>query len=209
MVLKRILLLYFVATIKARSLQARSIGLKEVIPEVRTEESQVLSRVKRFPTIGFLTFAFSVINTFVLIIQNVLVNNNNNNNNNNSNNNNNGNSNMNMNGRRLFRMLNTLIMNGSEMLFPGSTVQAKDNESTALVELVTTNQTERTVQRASTTESPSSSPVKTVNLSFVKDKAAVEDMVKSLIDGDLSTNQVPPGMRWDVLQLLNKRMKEQ
>ena len=66
-----------------------------------------MSRQKRFPALGFLTLLFSLLNSLLLVVQTVLVNNNNNNNNknnnnnNNNNDNNNNNENMNMNGKML------------------------------------------------------------------------------------------------------------
>ena len=35
--------------------------------------TKVLSRQKRFPALGFLTFAFSLLNSLLLIVQNVMV----------------------------------------------------------------------------------------------------------------------------------------
>ena len=34
---------------------------------------KLLSRQKRFPALGFLTFAFSLLNTLLLLVQNVMV----------------------------------------------------------------------------------------------------------------------------------------
>merc|ERR1719438_42177 len=78
-------------------------------PEVFT-----LSRGRRqLPALGFLTLLISLLNSVLLVVQTVLVNNNNNNNNNNDNNNNN--ENMNMNGRKVFRFLENLIRATSKM----------------------------------------------------------------------------------------------
>jgi hypothetical protein len=62
----------------------------------------VLSREKRqLPVFGFLSFLMLILNSVMLILENVNINNNNNNNNNNDNNNNNNNLNKNTNGRGL------------------------------------------------------------------------------------------------------------
>ena len=91
---------------------------------------------------------------------------------------------MNMNGRRLFRMLNALIMEGSEALFPGSTVSMTSNNST-------------------TTEA---SPTSTSYSLQSADTRVAESLAEKLIAGKLKTNQVPPRVRWEVLQILNKKI---
>ncbi len=70
---------------------------------------EVLSRSKRqLPVFGFLSFLMLLLNSVLLVVENINVNNNNNNNNNNDNNNNNNNLNNNQNGRALLEMFEEL-----------------------------------------------------------------------------------------------------
>merc|ERR1712045_616973 len=71
-------------------------------------EDEILSRQKRqFPVFGFLSFLMLIVNSVLLINENININNNNNNNNNNENMNTNG-------GRRLFKMINDFASNVAE-----------------------------------------------------------------------------------------------
>ena len=67
--------------------QVFEVQEKQDVQEEQVEvvvQEKVLSRVKRIPIAGYLTFGFALLNMVMLVVQNVQVSNNNNNNNNNN-----------------------------------------------------------------------------------------------------------------------------